>query len=271
MTKYRASAIGLTLLAATSVAIVQAQANESSMSNAHRAQATAPSRSQTAAVHELQRAAQRLRDAIQAMAQQPVGPQRDYAMREANKALIDTQTAMTWMYDDQLARASASRGANVASAADARGSVSSRAGGSVGAGADPANEASDVSAVAGGVGINARARFSNEAAPDHNVKMVFALDTGNYVADVHVKVNDAAGRTVIEGVAKGPWLYARLPAGTYTASATYAGHTVTEELTIGRSGRRTAYFRWPASVEQQAVAGVSPLLGTGPQEPQGMR
>lgn len=69
-----------------------------------------------------------------------VGPQRDYAMREANKALIDTQTAMAWMYDDQLARASASRGASAASAADARGSVSSRAGGSVGAGADPTNE-----------------------------------------------------------------------------------------------------------------------------------
>lgn len=126
-----------------------------------------------------------------------------------------------------------------------------------------------VSALAGGVGVNARARLSDEAAADHNVKMVFSLNSGNYVADVHVKVVDKSGRAVIEGVAKGPWLYAQLGAGTYTVSATYRGETVTETVTVGRSGQRLAHFRWPASVEAQAAASeVAPTLGTGPQEPQ---
>ena len=42
--------------------------------------------------------------------------------------------------------------------------------------------------------------LSNEAKPEHNVKMVFALNTGNYLADVAVTVKDADGRTVIDGV-----------------------------------------------------------------------
>jgi hypothetical protein len=122
------------------------------------------------------------------------------------------------------------------------------------------------SAVAGGVGINARDMLASQADPDHNVKMVFSLDTGNYLANVDVKVKNARGETVLEGVSEGPWVYAELPPGKYTASATYNGHTVTRSLSAGNSGDRVAHFRWPASVEQSMPSGVSPILGTGPQE-----
>jgi hypothetical protein len=123
-------------------------------------------------------------------------------------------------------------------------------------------------AVAGGVGLNARAMLSNDEASDHNVKLVFSLTSGNYLADVHVKVIDASGRTVIDGMSDGPWLYAKLPPGKYVAAATYAGHTVTENLTVGKRTQRTAHFRWPDSIEHQMTArsDVSPILGTGPQE-----
>jgi hypothetical protein len=123
----------------------------------------------------------------------------------------------------------------------------------------------DVSAVAGGVGLNARARLSGEASADHNVKMVFTLTTGNYLADVQMKVLDKKGHTVLEGVSQGPWLYAKLPPGKYTAQATYNGNTVTRQLKIGNRGERVAYFRWPVSVEQDglATADVAPILGTG--------
>ena len=42
----------------------------------------------------LQQAAEKLREAVQAMAQQPAGPQRNEAMDEARDALVETQRAM---------------------------------------------------------------------------------------------------------------------------------------------------------------------------------
>lgn len=121
-------------------------------------------------------------------------------------------------------------------------------------------------AASGGVGLNARDDLRARA-PDHNVKMVFALTTGNYVADVQVKVMDRSGKTVVDGVSDGPWMYAKLPPGSYTARATYGGHTRTQKFTVGRSGTKTAHFRWPASVEREIVtqAGDRQVLETGKQ------
>ena len=126
-------------------------------------------------------------------------------------------------------------------------------------------------AVSGGVSLNARDTLRGSES-NANVKLVFALNTGNYVSDVQVKVMDKSGRTVVEDMSNGPWLLARLPAGSYTANATYNGSTVTQKFTVGTKGLRTAQFRWPASVEQQGVGAVGAeaggsILGTGPQEP----
>jgi hypothetical protein len=48
----------------------------------------------SASMARLQEAAQRLRESIQAMAQQPPGPGRDKAIEQAHQALYDTQSAM---------------------------------------------------------------------------------------------------------------------------------------------------------------------------------
>ncbi len=127
-------------------------------------------------------------------------------------------------------------------------------------------------AVSGGVSVNARDNLRSQV-PPHNVKMVFALNTGNYLSDVDVKVTDRSGKVVIQDVSNGPWLYAQLPPGSYTATATYNGSAKTHRFSVGKSGVRTAQFRWPASVEQQAGGsaageGSGPILGTGPQEAQ---
>lgn len=124
------------------------------------------------------------------------------------------------------------------------------------------------SAVSGGVSVNARDNLRSQV-PPHNIKMVFSLNTGNYLSDVNVKVTDRSGRVVIEDVSNGPWLYAKLPTGNYTATATYNGVPVTQKFSIGK-GTKTAQFRWPASVEQRGDAGDSggQILGTGPQEAQ---
>jgi hypothetical protein len=169
------------------------------------------------------------------------------------------------MADQSPARNQGSQGA--------RGVVTGNTGdGGIALRSDAAKANASVPTVSGGVSLNARDNLRSQA-PDHNVKMVFSLNTGNYVSDVQVKVTDAAGRTVIDDTSNGPWLMAKLPPGSYTATATYNGTPVTQRFSIGKSGIRTANFRWPASVEGQAVGAASAdaggqILGTGPQEPQ---
>ena len=128
------------------------------------------------------------------------------------------------------------------------------------------------SSVSGGVSVNARDNMRAQT-PPHNLKMVFALNTGNYVSDVQVKVTDKSGKVVLQDVSNGPWLFATLPAGSYTATATYNGTPVTQKVTVAKGSARNAQFRWPASVEGQAVGAAATdaggqILGTGPQEPQ---
>jgi hypothetical protein len=224
-------------------------------------------------MRHLQQASDRLYKSLQAMAAQQPGPRRNAAIREAQEALFETHYAMVWLPNEGGSRVGAATDARRAATYDrsnARGTVSSRAAsGAVAGGSHAATRASqdDVDALAGGVGVNARARLSNEATSEHNVKMVFSLNTGNYVADVNVKVVDNAGRTIVNGTAHGPWLYAKLPPGSYTVTASYRGESVTEKLSVGPTGQRTAHLRWPASVEQQAAgSAVAPILGTGPQE-----
>jgi hypothetical protein len=180
-------------------------------------------------------------------------------------AALATTTAWAQMNSQDATRKPAEQGqSGVVTGQSADGGISLRSDAKKAPGTAPA--------VSGGVSLNARDTLRG-AESNANVKLVFALNTGNYVSDVQVKVTDSAGRTVIEDTSNGPWLLARLPAGSYTANATYNGHTVTQKFSVGKSGLRTAQFRWPASVEQQATGAAGAeaggaILGTGPQEPQ---
>src|SRR6185503_17496313 len=64
---------------------------------------------------------------------------------------------------------------------------------------DSARTNANLPAVSGGVSLNARDNMRTQER-DANVKLVFALNTGNYVSDVQVKVTDSKGRVVINDV-----------------------------------------------------------------------
>jgi len=97
--------------------------------------------------------------------------------------------------------------------------------------------------ISGGIGMDAREALETEA-KGHNLKLVFAQTSGEYLADVHVRVVDAAGKQVVDHVARGPWAYARLPPGSYAVTATLEGTAVSRKVTVAQQGQRVEYFRW---------------------------
>ena len=100
--------------------------------------------------------------------------------------------------------------------------------------------------VSGGVGEDSVERL-NARARDFNLKLVFTLNEGNYLADVDVVIVDARGAKLIEHTADGPFFFAKLPAGQYSVTATNEGKAVTRKVMVGASNLRTEHFRWPAN------------------------
>jgi hypothetical protein len=88
---------------------------------------------------------------------------------------------------------------------------------------------------------------------DYNLKLVFTLNEGNYIADVNVTVKDKAGKTVLEDVSGGPFFLAKLPAGQYSVVATYDGKAVTRKVSVG-GGLHTEQFRWAADPQVDFVS-----------------
>ena len=103
--------------------------------------------------------------------------------------------------------------------------------------------AGGVSYVSGGVGTTSIDRLSS-LAKDFNLKLVFALKSGDYVSDVKVTIADAAGKTLLDTTSEGPWFLTRLPVGNYQIVATFAGNAVKRQVAVATAAFRTVDFRW---------------------------
>lgn len=106
--------------------------------------------------------------------------------------------------------------------------------------------------VSGGVGEDAEAMLLAQQ-KNFNLKLLFTLHEGNYLADVNVVVSDARGDKVIEHVADGPFFMAKLPHGQYIVTATYEGKTLTRKVRIGSDRLHTEHLRWPRNPETDFV------------------
>lgn len=114
-----------------------------------------------------------------------------------------------------------------------------------------------VTVVHGGVNADDRALVEQQAA-DHNLKLTFARKgSGAYLADVKVVVRNKQGTVVIDTVASGPLLLARLPDGDYSVSATERDVTLTQNVAIKGKARRDWVFRFdlPQGAEPELDAG----------------
>jgi hypothetical protein len=105
--------------------------------------------------------------------------------------------------------------------------------------------AMDSQVLSGGVGEGERKQLA-EQARDHNLKLVFTMSTGNYLAEVPFQI-ERGGKVVVEDSAKGPWAFVKLPAGNYTVKATYEGKTVTRQVSVPKSGQKNVSLTWPAT------------------------
>jgi hypothetical protein len=73
----------------------------------------------------------------------------------------------------------------------------------------------------GGIGSDERETIEN-LGMGYNVKFVFAETSGDYISDVRVVIEDVHGKRLAHVVTNGPWLYIKLPPGSYRVNATYA-------------------------------------------------
>lgn len=101
-----------------------------------------------------------------------------------------------------------------------------------------------VSFMSGGIGEGEREAL-RQLEKNYNLKVIYALAEGNYLALVDTVVKDAQGKTVLEATAQGPWLYAKLPAGSYAITATTTqGQTQEKQVRLPQQGRREVTFTW---------------------------
>jgi hypothetical protein len=101
----------------------------------------------------------------------------------------------------------------------------------------------NISYVSGGVGTESLDKLSSIAGK-FNLKLVFALVTGDFLSNVRVAIADAKGKAVLDTVSEGPWFLIKLPAGTYQIVATIAGKEQKRQITVGAEKLTTVDFRW---------------------------
>ena len=102
---------------------------------------------------------------------------------------------------------------------------------------------SGISYITGGIGLDERKALS-KMGKDYSLKLVFARTGGAYVAMVKVKIVDVEGRIIFTATSRGPWLYANLPSGDYTISATAEGDTLQKPIQINSKNPIEARFHW---------------------------
>jgi hypothetical protein len=97
--------------------------------------------------------------------------------------------------------------------------------------------------MSGGVGLEERAQFAQHER-EANLKLVFTEPQGSYLSDIGVKVFDRNGQMVLDTTTNGPWLLAKLPAGSYRVVAMDQGAKQEVRVSVGQ-GLRTVHIRMP--------------------------
>ncbi|TDV35164.1 hypothetical protein C7405_106196 [Paraburkholderia caballeronis] len=104
----------------------------------------------------------------------------------------------------------------------------------------------DVSFVSGGVGLDESTAL-RRAQSQWPLSLRFTGPSSAYVANVHVQIVDAGGKTVLDTASKGPYMLVRLHPGRYTIHATYSDVARSQTVTVRGNGSARATFAWQVS------------------------
>lgn len=86
--------------------------------------------------------------------------------------------------------------------------------------------------VSDGIGAEQQ-QATRDMRKDYNLQLRFAVkDTEEYLADVKAKIQDAAGKKVLETVSTGPFLLAKLPPGKYQVTADFHGKPLPRSTSV---------------------------------------
>lgn len=99
--------------------------------------------------------------------------------------------------------------------------------------------------VSGGVGEDERQEIAR-LAPEYPLELLFATkgSPNEYLADIKVRIWDRGGRMVLDAIAHGPFLLARVPPGTYSVTADNDGAVIERTIRIAGTGSRRIVFLW---------------------------
>lgn len=95
----------------------------------------------------------------------------------------------------------------------------------------------------GGVGQDERDLLRSMAG-QFNLSLMFAVQGGAFLSNVHVLIQDGGKNTVLDAVANGPYLYAELPPGSYTVTASLEGQVRSRPVTVANGRLARANFFW---------------------------
>lgn len=98
--------------------------------------------------------------------------------------------------------------------------------------------------VSGGIGDEERGAI-NQLKGGYNLHLTFAAQgSGQFLADVKVKLLDEKGKTLLDAISDGPFFLARVSPGRYRVVAEAGGRSTEKTVEVPAKGAASLYFHW---------------------------
>lgn len=96
--------------------------------------------------------------------------------------------------------------------------------------------------VSGGIGEGERAEME-ALASQFNLRLLFAMQgSGDYLADVGVRILDPSGAVVLSVESRGPWFFVQLPSDVYTVEVSTLGQSQRQTARVGQGPSRLNFY-----------------------------